>query len=428
MNTQTVNKFKIRERSSLAISNDEYNRLMSSSTFRSLLDAGFITISLRGKLGVSIQAGSYVGNVRLESGEQFQIEEKATGAVNSLLKILHPDATRILHQDVASYTPTLGADLLFYNLILELVKKAERSLVSHLRKEYVSSFVDTSNPRGKIDFRRSMPHWVRGHRNKVVCEQYFLSSNILVNQFIKAALRLAESELTLTTTVKNEIEKVRKLLFLLGNVSDCYFEQLPSSTIEKLKVTALKYAERTRDEHLIDSIVLSDVVLRRLVVLPSNENPVVNIQGALFLNLEKIYEEALLYVATNLFGKHFKVKHGKEADRFVFPSSKQFHTEPDITFERDGKFLALFDAKYKEFNGRPSHDDLYEALVHAESYGVEYICLIYPAEEMPFYKEFGKTYNGVLFACAGVRLNYLKEDFQFLMDKIEQFHGITQPY
>jgi 5-methylcytosine-specific restriction endonuclease McrBC regulatory subunit McrC len=66
------------------------------------------------------------------------------------------------------------------------------------------------------------------------------------------------------------------------------------------------------------------------------------------------------------------------ARKYVFPDIPTFAASPDLLLKFGTEVCILGDVKYKQFNGDPESHDLYQLLVHADTYDATGAFLLYP--------------------------------------------------
>lgn len=103
------------------------------------------------------------------------------------------------------------------NLLSSILDKGVSQLIKRgIRCDYKSTIEHTSSPIGKINITESIKN--RYHTtHKVVCEHEEFVSNILLNQIIKAAIKIAVSSGDLDVDIKKNL---RKNLLYFNSISD----------------------------------------------------------------------------------------------------------------------------------------------------------------------------------------------------------------
>jgi 5-methylcytosine-specific restriction endonuclease McrBC regulatory subunit McrC len=139
---------------------------------------------------------------------------------------------------------------------------------------------------------------------------------------------------------------------------------------------------------------------------------------SLFIDMEYLFECSVLkrLQTFSLFsclpGKEFKV-------RIFGQLEKRYKCEPDLVLlDAKNSVFAVGDVKYKNMDSSgPSNDDIYQLMVHAQSFESRVAFIVYPGEE--FSEQFiGHARDGTAVSAFRVRPGCLEEDVGMLTKSI----------
>jgi hypothetical protein len=388
------------ERRTSEVSRDEFFSLESSIAGQRLVDSGVLTLVRGGRTGYGIRANAFVGTAMLDGGVMLRIAEKVCGSVAGMISSASP----VHFRETAALGPVWEADqileILFRRFLAEVNAYASRGR----HKDYHIRAEVSAIPRGRLDVRKTVRMWAAGGWPRLAQTRSVLSADLPSNQVIVAALRLAEAFASGRPSDKPQLEAARHLLARFSDVNS-------------QRVLSLAYAQRRRfaDQVLTDQRMPERVarcVRWATPLLLGNSlwgtSAVPDALEAYFLNLENLFEQAVLGAASGTVG--YSIQHGRDVARAMFPLRPgRFLAEPDLVCGSGSRILFVGDCKYKTFDGSPEHSDVYQLLCHAEAFGTRTAVLIYPdtSRKIEF---FGETRSGAGVWIATVRPTALNDD------------------
>ncbi|EJG1640290.1 hypothetical protein ACHELT_004034 [Vibrio alginolyticus] len=204
----------------------------------------------------------------------------------------------------------------------------------------------------------------------VTGELYLISDELSYDNEINQLLKWAGKQLECNVE-SNELRK--RLIYWsedLNNVSDL----IPVRKVE---------AQRLNNySHLKQAVEISELLLDDLTVNFSQDY--FHVPGFLW-DSDALFERAIFRLFEELLlGADVSVS--KSSLPLAFGDNGQaLKTIPDLIFKRDKNIVLLGDAKYKNYNGRPSPEDFYQVMAGAALVGIDSSFLIYPASGDGFF-------------------------------------------
>lgn len=369
MNQPQIPTISLIERGNLSLSAAESGRILHDSQFVKLLEGGLLRSEFKPHGGMRIHASNYVGQAILADGSRLTISEKIPNALAGMLQWASPDGVRIVAATSKATDGTLVLEILirrFLDCISDYLKRG-------LKKQYVHPTVVLSSPRGRILTKPSAALRSKGIRGQLVCRPSRLSSDLPANRLIALALLCVEA--TARTTSVN-----------LGLVAQARAYYAFFSQADPARLMAMSWQDRAREfAKEIDSPDRTAELERALsygrpLALHAasafgkhlfSENPC-----AFFINLETLYEDAVLGCAKELLGSSNVSRPSEQLRPHILQGADKYRASPDAAFA--SKPIAIADCKYKALEHDPDHSDVYQLLVHAETYSAETAVLFYP--------------------------------------------------
>lgn len=334
---------------------------------------GFFDIShRRGRL--VLRATKFVGLIPLSDRVAIHVRPKVP--IANLAHMIcragvAPDALRNAMRTYAAQASDVDTPELLYRFaFLHALEDVSRLGVL---KQYTKEENDREW-KGSLSVSRSVSrYYSRGIKYRHAFTQTKLTADNTANRIIK---RYAERVLQTVQTdphrdLAERVKGARALLTLLSSVdsSKLLLEDVldsPRTTIRSLPLSHGHYEAPLWFSYLIASrsgISLEEMGPVRL------ESVVVDMSVVFENYVRRLCQDARDTVLRS------RVTDGNKEPRPLFREGRTHSISPDIYFERDGKVIALADAKYKV---KPSEADRYEVIAYCEATGAKHAAFISP--------------------------------------------------
>ena len=182
-----IKTIRVRERSTGAVTREDYRRVEDSSQFARLIEDGVISLEKSRKSGYGIKTGAFVGQA-LIGDVLLRIEEKIDGSLVSLLSIAETPEARL--EDASSFIES--DERILYALIDRFMTMVDRYLTYGREKTYLNRTAKGGMPRGKLLVTETMRLWATGRRDMLAFRYQELSPRTFLNQLIGLALHVAD--------------------------------------------------------------------------------------------------------------------------------------------------------------------------------------------------------------------------------------------
>lgn len=279
-------------------------------------------------------------------------------------------------------------------LYLEVFVSALAKLERHgpLRR-YRARELD-SERRGRISMAKSVSrHYSHGVRYRHAFVVTDLTVDNLENRILKHTSRrlLRHLSLDLSSAARETVGRIRRQLDLLANVDD---KEVTSELIARA-VPGLLRGLPTTATHYTTPLWLSYLIATRSAVVMEQignarfESVIIDVSSVFEQYVRRICmdaEDTLL---------RCRVRDGNKTAVRLFSSGINSEVQPDIYFTREGRILAVADAKYK---ANPTREDRYEVLAHCAATQARRAAFICPMlSDGASSGHYGTTKDGVRF-------------------------------
>ena len=247
-------------------------------------------------------------------------------------------------------------------------------------------------------------YYARGIRYKHVFRETRLTADNTANRIVKRfTAKVLDSDTEITGTRPDpRTRRARALLSLLAGVNDARLREeevlhAPQTSIRALQASHSHYRAPLWLAYLIASrtgILLEEIGRAQL--------------ESLIVDMSDVFERYVRCVVQDVQDERFgcRILNGNACRLRLFREGRDYDIKPDILFERDGRVVALADAKYKP---RPTEADRYEVLAYCEATGARHAALIAPS--LPTEPTFERTGRTEHVSVSTVRINLGEPDF-----------------
>ena len=262
------------------------------------------------------------------------------------------------HHPSTAHLRTCPHDIL--NLYLQLfADELEQLLRGGLAKAYHGRQGNRTALRGRLLMSRHLTENLL-HKERFYVADTTYDHQHPLNQILRQALDLAR-RLAVKSDLQNRLAEL-----------DLRFPCLPELKITEDLFRRIRYDCRT-------TAYRPAVEIARLLLLnfhPDLRNGHNDVLALLF-NMNRLWEEFLLR-SLQLYLNGYRVQ-GQRSDLYWESPvlNDRMTLRPDITVWRDGKEVAILDAKWKRFRGAAS-GDLHQLFAYANHFGVSKVALVYP--------------------------------------------------
>ena len=396
------------ERSTRPVPSDVFREIEIETTLRPLLDAGVIALTRSRSTPFGISCGPWVGRVRLPNGRSLIIDEKVSGSLMGLLRIVAPQSIRTV--DLES---TTSRNLDAYEVVIGRFVASVDAYVATGREVIYEERRDvSSHPRGRIDIHRTMRARTHGRNTQVAYAYPALTRSTPANEIIALGLFAAEHYLAGRRLQENLLLRLRSLVQTFADCDAMSWRRRPATALARAQAEAV--AAVANRGPLRDALLYARVILLGLGPWHGTIDAVVP-QG-LFVSLEKLFEEAVL-ATTQLVSALRATKGAELGVPLLDATTGRYIVDPDVVVGSMGAVRGVFDVKYKDAAGWPDHSDVYQLAAHASALRCEHAVLIYPGATCEE-RVLGRTASGVQIIAAVVRIPSLANDLRTVIRHI----------
>jgi hypothetical protein len=398
------------ERTTVDIDEQEALGLLADVPFNALIDAGIIEFVRTRGGRFSVRANQFVGHARIGGGNNIAISEKSPGALAGMLPWASPGDLREISVDSNS----TNSDALL-SVLVERFVFAVSGYINQIRKAYLPHRLPMVSPRGRIDTQATIRLRARGRRNVVACVPLHLSTVLPANALIALGLLTLESWSGLAGVNSQCIIKARSFLPFF---SEFNFHQLRRMGWQ----TRSREFDRELSSPFRSKELEAALAYGRPIVLHAmsafGSTPVAAIPSSFFINLETLFEDAVLSCLKDCLGER-TVQRPTEMTRLPLleDSPDRYKASPDAVCSLPSGATVVADCKYKTLDGGPSHSDLYQILAHADAYSAKRAIMFFPGD-IADRKTLGTSRGGVEVCVATIRCSQMREDIQQLASEM----------
>ena len=363
----------VRERGHADVASDTWSVLCEDRSFQRLLDGGIVTASWVAKGGMRLHGACYVGWARCRDVE-IEVQGKVPGALESLLSYATNRAFRIERaQSPASDLGALVGLLVhqFLGAVTEYVRGARQFV--YRRQRRVGALAG-----GRVDVAASIQLRTRGLGHLLAFDKDVVGFKTPLNRVVLAAVMEVERLAKVIDVDPGDLAVARGLALLFHDCRD--MEVLFGKRSGWVRTAAdLVTSERTGLQR--DIAALASAILAR-ESFESRTAMWREVPRAWFVNLERLFELAVISELRAMAGSGTKVAGGGERLRRIFRGGKGTQrANPDIVVRESGGRVVVGDVKYKSWTGEAAASDIYQLLVHAAAFGGAVCFLVYPHDE-----------------------------------------------
>lgn len=394
---------QVPERGSAEIAKGVFERLAASPAFWGLVERGIVAITLRPNGGAQLSGGAFVG--RAVCGDvTLEIVEKIPGALEALLGYASGTALRI--ERLPGSRTELGP--LVAHLAAAYLEEARRYLSRGREFDYVWQRDRGPLAGGRLSMSgtallraRGLPHLIAFDRREV---SYANDTNLVV----QCALRELELIATLVGLDDAALAEARAL--------GMFFE--PAVVLQtRASLAELADSLAMRDQANHDLLALAALLLRHESF--EQDQPLgPKTPRSWFLNLERLFEDAILREINRLGFAGLTAQHGSRLGRSYLRSPHYGRADPDIVLIQDSLTAGVGDAKYKEWSRQPARSDIYQLLVHAAAFDAQVAFLVYPNDRFEV-TEVGESVTGCSVHSFGIDLTTLSAGVEAMLHELD---------
>lgn len=397
---------RVPERGFADVPSEVWARLALHPAFWRLCEQGIVSVSRPSRGQMRLHGGCFVGKA-LVGDVAIEVHEKIDGALRALLGYATHSAFRVERE--AAPASELG------DLAPILVKQfldAVSGYASRGREfQYTSERHSGSLVGGRLDITQSLKLRARGLRHLLVFHKNTLSYATSLNRVVLAALREVEKLARVVPIPQGDVARARGFSLLF---SDCRDAEVLFGPRDNLVRLAQEVADsRSATPVQADLASLAGVLLAHESFELSASTGAA--PRAWFLNLETLFEAAVLAVTRDLGKGAISVSHGRKDPLPIFSgSTSDFRANPDLVIRSDGKTLVVGDVKYKTWDGTAGQSDVYQLLVHAATFAAPAAFLVFPDERFA-QRSMGMSATGQSTELFAVNVRNLDADLRRLL-------------
>jgi 5-methylcytosine-specific restriction enzyme subunit McrC len=325
-----------------------------------------------------LTAGQVVGVIAaegcaLEILPKIDFVDSSTGLAGIRKRLIHMLAVALdLEIDSGAITE-LGwqQDDLLEILIRLFSKNLANALRRGMPRRYITHEEDLPILRGGLQVTRQFTV-LAGRAEKLACRYDALSSDIALNQIIKAAVSML---LRISRSGENQ-RLLRELAFAYSEISDVPAAALPWNQVHLDRSNA-----SWRDLISLAKLLLAG----RFQTTSGGEG-----KGfSLLFEMNTLFEEYVARMMGRALSGTDLTVHSQGGRLFsledIFTSAKAFMTKPDILIKRGNDVKLVIDTKWKPLSSRiddpkqgVSHADVYQMMAYGRVYACSHLMLLYP--------------------------------------------------
>ncbi len=402
-----------KERSSLPLSEWQYEFLESNDDFWKLSSNGIVSLERKGKAQCFIRASCYVGQAVI-GGKLLRVQEKIPGALAGMLISAGDLSAKLLKTTgVVDKTGKILKDI-----VEQFLENLSAYLLSGRARSYVLRSHESPLPKGKFHIGRTINLRALGRGDLLAYTSNELTADLPINRLIGLGIHAIDGIVSCwekSTETSSLLERIRVMGVLFEDVA---WPEMSRWSYERMDDCFCAVEEEARSDQVRRLLSYARLFALHFGIGPT---PMVTVPVSWFVNLEKLFEDSLrhsLKKALNESGSNVNVIDWRDSKRYVFGADERgFRAKPDIALVSDSENLCVLDGKYKEFAGKPQEADVYQILVHAHTYETKTCVLVYPGESFE-YTNLGTTKDERTLCCSTVRPSFLESDCVSLLNSI----------
>jgi hypothetical protein len=322
------------------------------------------------RLGIELQIGPYVGRLVVPDKLIIDVREPYPGTVEACLEL-----SRSGRRAASQGSPPGAIHVQPWSALAETFTRSLATYVmAGIERQYLPHLITTSRPRGHVESGLTAQRLIaRGYQDKIICRPRVLSDDTPLNRALAAGAVRAEQILVR----HGSSACLRTLRSVVPALSGVRRDVAPDVRAAHRHVALL------RDDHR-QLVSLAQLLVEGVPGLPPSERLDEMFPMSAWLNVERMFEEAIFAVTREVVGRQGRVHVGRGDGTMLFagqlandPEPVAKSADPDIVVRLGGKTI-LLDAKYRRHAAEFTEDELYQLMSHAGAYGAAAAGLIAP--------------------------------------------------
>lgn len=388
-------------------------KLLYDGTFIRLINEGIVETSFGKGGSMTVKASKYVGRTILSSGATLEIKEKIPGALAGMIPWICPAELK----ELLLKSPSTDGGELIAIVVARFLESVADYLRGGRRKAYIREEQFLSSPSGKLNVPAIIRSRAKGVRTRIACHPNTLSGRLNINALIALSLFCVDALEGHPYVDKKSISRAR---FLMPYFTEYDYRLLRSASHEELQrqfAQEVAVAGRTNVE-------LKALTYGRPLAIHAMSAfggaPLSEIPSSFFINLESLFEDSALACLKDCVGFASAQGPSEFQKKSIFGGAAySYIAKPDVIWPVSSDCRAIFDCKYKEIDGHPANADVYQILVHAQTYESKIAILLYPSSGYSV-KTMGVFQSDVHLYLASIRCHCIREDIELLTGQIKE--------
>lgn len=354
------------------------------------VEAG-VASAVQTRVGVELRIGPYVGRLVIPDRVTIDVEEPFPGTVAACLGLATTG-----RRAGGQMSPQGRVDVPPWSTIATGFERVLAHYVSRgIERRYLPRTIVTSRPRGRIDVTASAVRLAsRGRTHQVVCSVRPLTDDTPFNQAVLAGAARAE-QLLRRDRVPATLTSLRRSMMTLTGVRR---DIAPDFRIVRSEL------DPHREDHQT-LLSLAELLVSGVPALPRSEQHDARHPMSAWLNVERLFEEAVLTITRRSVASIGAMVHAGRGDgvhlfsrRSGDPQTIRKAADPDVVIRR-GDDIWLLDAKYRRHRRDFSEEELYQLIAHAGAYRASAAALVAPlrAGDTLGYRWLGRDTRGTAY-------------------------------
>jgi len=210
---------------------------------------------------------------------------------------------------------------------------------SQIPKEYTTNEKNSSNFKGQLKISQHIKHNLVD-KSKFYCKYRKLTMDTLINQTIRYTYKLLMQKQNHLSGLLRNIAEYDAMLQSFGVENKDIF----LSEIKKIRYSKLNFHYKKVME--LSSLIIKSESIKSDSSLSNNNS------FSYFLDIAELWENYLLKVLQRNLPEYYIYSPNEEGGEYLLEDSdrKIRQIRPDIMIKKDGKVVAILDAKYKSYN------------------------------------------------------------------------------